>query len=48
MLAVMVGAMWSVVTQILALAEVQRFSGWRAIASMVILLVPMLVLLGMF
>lgn len=38
------GALWSVVTQILALAEVQQFSVWRAIASVVILLIPMLLL----
>jgi hypothetical protein len=39
-LALAVGAIWSVVTQILALAEVQKFSVWRAIASVVILLIP--------
>ena len=46
MLALGVAAVWSVVTQILALAEVQQFSVWRAIASVVILMIPML-LLGM-
>jgi len=46
MLALGIAAEWSVVTQIVALAEVQRFSVWRAIASVLILMIPML-LLGM-
>ena len=46
MLALGIAAVWSVVTQIVALAEVQRFSVWRAIASVLILMIPML-LLGM-
>ena len=44
MLAVNVGAYWSVVTQVIMLAEVQKFSIWRAIASMGILFVPLLLL----
>ncbi len=44
MLALGVAALWSVVTQILALAEVQRFSVWRAIASVLILMIPVFLL----
>ena len=43
-LAVVIGALWSVVTQVIALSEVQRFSIARAIASMLILLIPLLLL----
>ena len=39
-LAAMVGVSWSIVTQVIMLAEVQRFSIFRAIASMVVLLIP--------
>jgi hypothetical protein len=39
-----VGAFWSVVTQVITLAEVQRFSIVRAIASMLILVIPTLLL----
>jgi len=44
MLAALVGVFWSIVTQVIMLAEVQRFSILRAIASMVILLIPALLL----
>jgi hypothetical protein len=44
MLVVVVGAIWSAVAQIIMLAEVQRFSIIRAIASIVILMIPVLLL----
>ena len=43
-LIVVVGAIWSVVTQIIMLAEVQKFSVLRAIASFCILMIPVLLL----
>jgi hypothetical protein len=44
-LVVFSGAVWTVVLEVIMLAEVQRFAIWRAILSMVILLIP-LILLG--
>ena len=44
MLAVILGAAWSVVLQVITLAEVQRFSIVRAIANILILLIPMAIL----
>ena len=40
MVAIMVGVAWSVVLQVITLAEVQRFSILRAIASILSLLIP--------
>jgi hypothetical protein len=45
-LAVLVGGLWSIVTQIITLAEVQRFSILKAIASIAVVMIPV-VLLGM-
>ena len=45
-LALMVSGLWSFVTQVITLAEVQRFSILRALACLLILAVP-LVVLGM-
>ena len=44
-LVVFSGAVWTVVLEVIMIAEVQRFAIWRALLSMVILLIP-LVLLG--
>ena len=43
-LAALIGALWSLVTQVAMLAEVQQFSILRAIASIVIVLIPTLLL----
>lgn len=43
-LALMASGLWSFVTQVITLAEVQRFSVLRALASLLILAVPLLIL----
>jgi hypothetical protein len=43
-LIVSAGALWSLVTQVITLAEAQRFSILRAVASLVILLIPVMLL----
>jgi hypothetical protein len=35
---------WTVVLEVIMIAEVQRFAIWRAIVSIVILLIPLLLL----
>ena len=40
----MASGLWSFVTQVITLAEVQRFSVLRALASLLILAVPLLIL----
>ena len=47
MFIVSVGFIWSLVAQVIMLAEVHRFAVWRAIATMAIIMVPFL-LLGAF
>lgn len=44
MLGLAIGAIWSFVMQVVTLAEVQRFSPWRALLSILILVIPMLLL----
>jgi hypothetical protein len=44
MLGLAIGAIWSFVMQVVTLAEVQRFSTWRALLSILILAIPMLLL----
>jgi hypothetical protein len=45
LLVILAGVVWTVVLQVITFAEVQRFAIWRAILSMVILAMP-LILLG--
>ena len=43
-LVIFVGAVWTVVLDVILIAEVQRFAIWRAIVSIVILLIPLFLL----
>lgn len=47
LLAIAAGACWTLVAHALTLAEVQRFSIWRAVGSILIVASPMLLLLAL-
>lgn len=43
-LVIVAGSVWTVVLEVIMIAEVQHFAIWRAVVSMVILLIPLLLL----